>query len=77
MVGSGQVRPHRKMIRHKEPENGEGYPIHVYGELFRPREQQVQRHWGWKAPSTLGKQQGGPGAEADSEGRPGEEDDHV
>lgn len=54
MVGHGQVRPHEKMISHKEPEDNEGCPVCVYGQLFRPVEQQVQRPWGWEVPSTQG-----------------------
>ena len=53
-MGRGQVRPREKMISHKEPEDNEGCPVRVYGQLFRPMEQQVQRPWGWDVPSTQG-----------------------
>lgn len=37
----------------------------------------MQRHWGWKVPSTLEDQQGSQVAGPDSEGGHGIEDDYV
>ena len=48
------MRSHEKMTSHKEPQHDEGYPIRVYGQLFRPMELQVQRPWGREVPTTQG-----------------------